>query len=266
MGYTPLFDTLLNGTMYGKWPHNGIWALLLSRASREGVINEVPESLAAHIGISVEQLMASIAFFMQPDPNSRTPDDDGRRLELLDEHKAWGWRIINHGKYREKARKNTYDSERTESGRDAARKKAERAASMGVPTRPDASRDVPLSYASPNASPTPEASPSQRDAEVFDLLATIKTVYPAGMHRGDHWLLAEREIAKRLDEGATPEGLLSAAREYGAQQEAMGNLRTESVLRPNNFFNGTGAWRGPFPIPQRKSRSAADRLTWRPEE
>lgn len=150
MGYTPLFDTLLNGTMYGKWPHNGIWALLLSRASREGLINEVPESLAAHIGVSVEQLMTSINYFMEPDPNSRTPGNDGRRLELIDSHKNWGWRVVNHGAYREKARKSAYDSERTASGTDAARKREERERASSAENRPDASRRVPLSEAEAN--------------------------------------------------------------------------------------------------------------------
>lgn len=86
----------------------------------------------------------------------------------------------------------------------------------------------------------------------------VKAIYPAGMHRGDHWTLAEREIGFRLDEGVTAKTLIEAARSYAAQQSALGKLGTEAVMRPNNFFNGTGAWRGPFPLPP-PPKSFADR-------
>lgn len=155
MGYTPLFDTMLTGTLYGRWPHTGIWACLLSRASREGVIDETPQALAAAIGVPVDTLMACIRDFMDPDPDSRSNEHDGRRLALIQEHRSWGWRVVNHGKYREKARKKAYDDNRTEAGDDAERKRNERA-SRDVPTRPDASRDVPLSSPSP---PPPKNAP-----------------------------------------------------------------------------------------------------------
>lgn len=147
-GYTPLYDTMLSGTLFGRWPHTGIWACLLSRVSREGVIDETPASLAAAIGVPVELLMECITDFMQPDPNSRTATSDGRRLTLIDPNRSWGWKVVNHGKYREKARKKDFDAQRTETGADAARKAKERAESTpsrDVPTCPAMSRDVPLS-------------------------------------------------------------------------------------------------------------------------
>jgi hypothetical protein len=150
MGYTPLYDHMLTGTLYGRWPHTGIWACLLSRASREGLIDEVPASLAAAIGVPVDMLMKCITDFMQPDPGSRTKAHDGRRLERIDPNRDWGWRILNHGRYREKARKKEYDDQRTSTGADAQRKKEERD-SREVPKRPAKSREVPLSEATPEA-------------------------------------------------------------------------------------------------------------------
>lgn len=160
MGYTPLYDTMLTGTLYGRWPHTGIWACLLSRATREGVIDEVPASLAAAIGVSEDLLRQCIAEFMQPDPGSRTKSYEGRRLELLDPNRDWGWKVLNHGKYREKARKKNFDDERTESGDNAERMKARRA-TRDDPTGPAMTRDDPLSEAEANKSkkPTPRESP-----------------------------------------------------------------------------------------------------------
>ena len=168
-GYTPLYDHMLDGTLFGKWPHTGIWACLLSRVSREGTIDEVPELLAAKIGVDVKTLMSCIHDFMQPDPNSRTPDHEGRRLALIDPARPWGWVVLNHSKYKEFARKRNYDEKRTASGADAERKRIERA-SRRVPTRPDDSRDVPLSSPSPSPTPSPyksrsgfEKPPGQKD-------------------------------------------------------------------------------------------------------
>lgn len=158
-GYTPLYDTLLTGTLHGRWPHNGIWACLLSRASREGQIDEIPESLAAAIGVDLPTLLQCIDDFMQPDPGSRSKVQEGRRLELIDAGRPWGWRIVNFSKYREKGRKAIYDERRTESGNDAERKRIERA-SRRDPTRPEMSRAVPLS------SPSPSPSPFKSDLKV----------------------------------------------------------------------------------------------------
>jgi hypothetical protein len=150
VGYTPLFDTMLTGTLYGRWPHTGIWACLLSRATREGIIDETPQALAAAIGVPVDTLMTCIRDFMNPDPDSRSPEHDGRRLALIHEHRSWGWKVVNHVKYRDKARKRSYDEDRTASGRDAERKRSERAQG-DVPTSPDESRRVPPSEAKTEA-------------------------------------------------------------------------------------------------------------------
>ena len=152
-GYTPVFSSILDGTLYGKWPHNGMFALLLSQCDRRGYIDMVPAELAAKIGVPQELLLQCISDFMQPDPGSRTGDLDGRRLELIaPENRDWGWRVINHGIYRERARKTAYDAERTRSGKDAERKQAQRkAVKQAVPRSPAKSRRDPLSDSDSNS-------------------------------------------------------------------------------------------------------------------
>lgn len=138
-GYVPLFDSVLDGTLFGKWPHTGIWVCLLSQVDRHGVIDMNPNLLAAKIGVPVDLLLSCMKDFMLPDPGSRTKDGDGRRLELIDpDTRDWGWRVINHSKYREKARKQQHQQAATETGKDAERKRKER----DVQTCPDVSGDV----------------------------------------------------------------------------------------------------------------------------
>lgn len=104
MGYTPLFSTMLEGTLYGRWPHTGIWACLLSLVDQHGQINKNPQLIANAVGVPIDQLLSCIADFMAPDRGSQSQENEGRRLELIDPNRDWGWRVINSGKYREKAR------------------------------------------------------------------------------------------------------------------------------------------------------------------
>jgi hypothetical protein len=89
--------------------------------------------------------------FCSPDPYSRTDAEGGARLVLIDqEHRDWGWRVVNHGRYREKARKASFDAARAEDGRNAQRM-ASRRATREDPTRPDATRADPPSDSNTNS-------------------------------------------------------------------------------------------------------------------
>lgn len=144
-GYTPLFSSLTTGTLCGKWPDIGLWPIVLSLADRNGVVDVTPAYLANVTGLPIADVIACMDRFCSEDPYSRTSDHNGARLVLIDEHRAWGWRVVNHSKYREKARLQSKDAARTASGADAARKQAEREASRDVPRCPPVSPALPLS-------------------------------------------------------------------------------------------------------------------------
>ena len=251
MGFRPLFDPMLNGSLYGRWPHTGVWACLMSRVSRAGTIDEHPTALAAAIGCPIEVLKSCIADFMSPDPESRTISKDGRRLELIDPNRSWGWRVINHSIYKEKARKKEYGDARTASGADAERKRAERAEGPADPKTPDVSRDVPLSSPSPSPSPTPEPEEERAGArrlatripEGFSLtedrraVATAERVDPDRTFAKfcDHWRSASGQNARKVDWDATWRNW----------------CRREADTRKPQ---------------QNGSASITDRLTWRPTE
>jgi hypothetical protein len=139
------------GTLYGRWPAAAVWASLLPLLDKNGVLDISMQAISGMTGWPLDLLEKGIQQLMEPDAKSRTPDHDGRRLVLLDEARPWGWRAVNHSKYREKARKQNYDAARTESGADAERKRASRA----VPRSPDESRAVPLSDTNTNTDKTP---------------------------------------------------------------------------------------------------------------
>ncbi len=148
-GYTPVFRSVFEGTLCGQYPDTAAWLFLLALADKNGHVDKTPQYISAVTGMPVAELVGCIERFMQPDPASRSDAEEGRRLVPIDPERSWGWKIVNHEKYREKARKAASDAERVASGRDAERKRLERerAASRAVPRSPAESRAVRLSDA-----------------------------------------------------------------------------------------------------------------------
>jgi hypothetical protein len=121
VGYTPLFDSLTRGTLCGRWPDIGLWPIVLSLADKNGVVDVTAGFLAGVTGLPLSDVEACMKRFCEPDPYSRSQDFAGARLALLDEHRPWGWQVINHNKYREKARLQAKSEREVAAGKNAAR-------------------------------------------------------------------------------------------------------------------------------------------------
>ncbi len=135
-GYVPLFGSLTSGTLHGRWPDVGLWPIILSLSDRRGIVDVTPQYISGITGLAVAEVIACMKRFCDPDPQSRTKSENGARLRLIDDHRDWGWEIVNHAKYREKARLMAKDAARTESGRDAERKRAARSKAQCPPVSP----------------------------------------------------------------------------------------------------------------------------------
>lgn len=72
---------------------------LIVLATPDGVVDMTPQAIAARTSIPFEIIEKGLKLLADPDPYSRTPGDEGRRIVLMDEHRPWGWRLVNHGKY-----------------------------------------------------------------------------------------------------------------------------------------------------------------------
>lgn len=161
MGYTPAFDTIYTGTLYGRWPAAPVWASLLPLLDRHGHLDMSVEAICGMTGWPRDLLVEGIRQLMEPDPHSRTPGNDGVRLAPLVEGRPWGWRAVNHALYREKARKHIHDERRRDSGENADRMAARRV-TRDDPTRPAQTRADPLSDSDTN---TLQEQPRERSAD-----------------------------------------------------------------------------------------------------
>jgi hypothetical protein len=254
-GYTPVFDTVYDGTLCGKWPTLPVWLSILPMADKNGLIEMTYQAISARTGWPLELLKQGIAELMAPDPESRTAECEGRRLELIDEHRNWGWRVINHGQYRNKARKAAFDADRTASGADAARKRASRDASRHVPTSPDTSRRGPPSDADTNTDKSIQSAPALREteAERREHIMLIKARWPKGAGHED-WIGAEKAIDQIRGNGTAWEIIEGGVDRYGRFCRATNRL----VANPGKWFREPSQpWLSEWAIPPKPGQKAA---------
>jgi len=70
---------------------------MLAMADRKGRVWASVPGLANRARVAVEDTRAALITLLAPDPDSRTTDHDGRRIEPMD----GGWMLLNYLKYRE---------------------------------------------------------------------------------------------------------------------------------------------------------------------
>lgn len=97
--YGKLFESMYDGTLVEDWRALITFQQMIVLCNADGVIDVTTSALSRRTGIPLDIIEAGISILESPDKNSRTPDHEGRRLERLDDHRPWGWRIVNHKKY-----------------------------------------------------------------------------------------------------------------------------------------------------------------------
>ena len=96
---------------------------MLALADRNGEIQASIPGLARLAGVPIPDCEEAIAKFTAPDQYSRTPDDQGRRIEKIE----GGWALLNHSKYREMASRDdskAANAERQQRHREKAKRNA----------------------------------------------------------------------------------------------------------------------------------------------
>lgn len=101
-GYTKLFNSIVGSTIWQESPATKVvWITMLTMRDKGGVVEASVPGLAKLSGVSLKEAEDALARFLEPDPYSSSPENEGRRIECVD----GGWRILNHYKYQEKMSK-----------------------------------------------------------------------------------------------------------------------------------------------------------------
>lgn len=244
-GYTPLFDSLTTGTLCGKWPDVGLWPIILSLADKHGEVDYTPNYLAGITGLSIDEITKCMERFCQSDPDSRSIEQDGARLVLVDpENRQWGWHIVNHGKYREKARLASKHAAEVASGKNAERMKDRRGPPKTAANHPsDSYSDADSNKKErqwPAARPVPASFHDEVIASYHELLPMMSAV--------KRWSKKRRQalnarIAERCREGKPADTIAYWREFFGKVADSdflCGSTKfiadLEWLLRPENFL------------------------------
>ncbi len=98
--YAKIFQQIFHSTIASDWQVRHVFEDFLKLADEDGIVDMPFDSVVRRINVPAEIVKRAIAILESPDPQSRTPDHEGRRLLRLYEDQEWGWIIANHTKYR----------------------------------------------------------------------------------------------------------------------------------------------------------------------
>jgi hypothetical protein len=142
-GFGKIFAGLYEGSMLGAGVHVfALWPYCISRSDAKGHVEINPRLAAIVLGCSIPEVEAALEYLQKADPESRSKEEDGRRLVREGQ---FAYRIVNYAKYRD-----IRDAEsRREYQRDWDRQHR--------PTRPDKTRHVPTNTTKAEAEAEAEA-------------------------------------------------------------------------------------------------------------
>jgi len=147
--YTKLFNSIVTSTIWTEDDKTRIvWITMLAIADQNGEVQASIPGLARLAAVSISDAEIAISKFLGPDPYSRTPENDGRRIAKID----GGWELLNHAKYRRMASL----AEAKEANSERQRRHRERNASV-------THRNASVTHS--NASVTPQTDKAEAEAE-----------------------------------------------------------------------------------------------------
>ena len=96
--YGKLFASTFTGSMMGAGAETfAVWGYAIANADRKGFVELNAKLLAAVIGSTPQAMTSAIETLAAPDPDSRTKDEEGRRIIR---EGTFFYRIVNYEKHR----------------------------------------------------------------------------------------------------------------------------------------------------------------------
>lgn len=98
MGFTKLDERILMSSIMAETPEIfKVWIAILASCKEDGVAYVSSVGLSSHCYLPLDTVREAITKLSSPDPDSRSINDDGRRIKRVD----GGYMVINYLKYRE---------------------------------------------------------------------------------------------------------------------------------------------------------------------
>lgn len=98
--FAKIFSQIFDSSIAKDHVVRHVFMDLLVLADRDGVVDMTLDAISRRTNVPEEMVHHAIIELTRPDQASRSKEEDGRRLALLDSHRDWGWQIVNYDHYR----------------------------------------------------------------------------------------------------------------------------------------------------------------------
>lgn len=198
--FTKLSSGILASTVWQE-PNSTriVWITMLALADRNGYVAASIPGLAHLARVTLQEVEAALATFAAPDPYSRTPDNEGRRIEAV----AGGWRLLNHGIYR--ARRDADETKERKREWDRLNRPSGHARTKESPTQSDAVRQI-----------RPNPTQAEADADAKEQEREVAALPPSPAEADE----AQAAAQAAAEAAAQAEAAAKAAAEAAAQAKA----------------------------------------------
>jgi hypothetical protein len=91
---------MFEGSLYAAgWEAIFTFMILITFANKKGEVEMSLDHLSGRTNVPKKILQKGIDILSEPDKESKSKSDDGRRIILMDPDRTWGWQIVNYEKY-----------------------------------------------------------------------------------------------------------------------------------------------------------------------
>lgn len=229
--FTKLFSSITASTVWCEPDRTRlVWITMLAMADHAGRVHGSIPGLAHMARVPLEDCEIALRTFLSPDPYSRTPDFEGRRIEPID----GGWRLLNYAKHRAlqdaesvKASKRAYINERR-----AKERQGVEVVDIGRQASTQEEGEAEADTSKAKAKPLVRSAPALDTEAGFEAAWAIYPKRGGGNSRAD----ALKAWRARRATGETVEAMTAGTARYAAYIRATGKERTEYVMQAARFF------------------------------
>jgi hypothetical protein len=101
-GFTKLVPEIVESSLWNESSDVRIvWIYMLAKKDQNGYVRGDAATIARLANVPLESAQLALTRFQEPDPNSHTPDNEGRRIAPA----PGGWMVLNHFAYRDNGRR-----------------------------------------------------------------------------------------------------------------------------------------------------------------
>lgn len=99
--FAKVFAQIFDSSIAEDFQARHVFMDLLVLADVEGAVDMTPSAISRRTNVPLEIVQSALKTLCAPDAESRSKNEQGRRLVPIDSARDWGWRIVNYQHYRE---------------------------------------------------------------------------------------------------------------------------------------------------------------------